>query len=447
MDSDIYGNESGSDTVTPLNGYQYFLMETVSPTDPMTIYLRGGDQCPNAIADRNSYYATEEFQNMNTQTKDYYQAFYNEYLAGIFDKDNVEFASAYQIYDYLAQNYASNETISAIAPEDLNRLRYLASDIEFNKYANTTTSSSRTWSTLAENGTAVRDIGGRTLAGGFLGMFQDVIQNDKFNRLTFTMGNFDTMLSWFAITNLTQVSDVFTQMPQLGASMVLELVSTSDDPNRSFDEQTDGLFVRFGFRNDTDVLYYPLFGSNNTVMSWQDWRTNMATVALGNPYDWCNICQSTALFCRLENTYTYNITVVGNGSESSPVADNSVKHHNVSPAVGGVIGAIVTLFVAALAFACLSCCCGVTYAVTKGKKERRRRPSFIDTIRTGSFKKSEKRDKDMELALSPRAATMGERYEDDDFEHDYDFDTMSSTATAVQLQRPGPAHFKEVDGK
>lgn len=70
-------------------------------------------------------------------------------------------------------------------------------------------------------------------------------------------------------------------------------------------------------------------------MSWNDFVTGMGGFALSDVSEWCNQCQTINLFC--EAIYS----TMDNSSSSS--GSNSSNHNKVSPVIGGVIGAAVTL--------------------------------------------------------------------------------------------------------
>jgi len=127
--------------------------------------------------------------------------------------------------------------------------------------------------------------------------------------------------------------------------MAFELFSYVDDSN-SYNASspfptTDELWVRFLFRNgtdDTDALNsYPLFGRGASLvdMSWSDFVMGMGNFALTEVSDWCTACQSINLFCEAIWDDTNN----GSSTDNSTASGEK----KLSPVIGGVIGATLTL--------------------------------------------------------------------------------------------------------
>lgn len=73
-------------------------------------------------------------------------------------------------------------------------------------------------------------------------------------------------------------------------------------------------------------------------MSWTDFTNNMNKFAVSDQHTWCSVC--------------------GNSSGLCSITDNQ-KSHSVSPAVGGVIGAFVTIAVLAAVAAAAMLCLGL----------------------------------------------------------------------------------------
>jgi hypothetical protein len=167
------------------------------------------------------------------------------------------------------------------------------------------------------------------------------------------------MLAFFALSNLATgpSASLFTMLPQHGSVMSFELFSNAPESSNGSTSttfpSTDELFVRFLFRNgtsDTDpIIEYPLFGrgNNEDTMSWVDFVQGMGDFSLNEVVDWCSGCSSVTLFCEAIEADTSNST-------STTPSSNDPK--SLSPAIGGVIGATVTLAVLLLAALVLGLC-------------------------------------------------------------------------------------------
>lgn len=111
-----------------------------------------------------------------------------------------------------------------------------------------------------------------------------------------------------------------------------------------FEVRTDGS-LRFLFRNGTEGPFgtYGLLGAAaGTDMHLSEFESKMEPYSLPDLADWCNACQTT-------NARGCGVLASLNGTGGAGYAsDTSTSgRHHVSPVVAGVIGAMVTLAVAA----------------------------------------------------------------------------------------------------
>lgn len=83
-------------------------------------------------------------------------------------------------------------------------------------------------------------------------------------------------------------------------------------------------------------MVYPLFGGDRDVVSWNDFVEGMGKFAIGDTKDWCLACGNFTGTCAAYATDG------GNGVDDEKVKSGG---NGLSPAVNGVIGAMVTLAV------------------------------------------------------------------------------------------------------
>jgi len=86
------------------------------------------------------------------------------------------------------------------------------------------------------------------------------------------------------------------------------------------------------------LIEYALFGRGNSEadMSWTDFAQDMGQFSLNDLVDWCTACNTASLFCEaLEESQNTN------SSGSCP--KSASERSGISPAIGGVIGATVTI--------------------------------------------------------------------------------------------------------
>lgn len=114
--------------------------------------------------------------------------------------------------------------------------------------------------------------------------------------------------------------------------------STVVDPFPAVEE----LNVRFLFHNGTagngsTPMPYPLFGQPSISLKWNDFVAGMNKFAVGSQSQWCAACGNATGVCAAQS------------SSGSPPAGASGSAggggSGISPAVNGVIGAMVTLAV------------------------------------------------------------------------------------------------------
>lgn len=178
-------------------------------------------------------------------------------------------------------------------------------------------------------------------------------------------------------------------MPNFGASAVFELFSLSNSSVGTIPDQKD-LFVRFLFRNGTEadetLQAYSLFNrpKEQFDMPWSDFVQLMNGIQIQGTNNWCNICNavdSAIPFCAASSKF-----------------GDSGKHSGLSPVVAGVIGAVVTLAVAALLFGAVMLLAGVRLHRNGGS----RRSSDL-----GGFKGGQKMASDQDLSIPKGGAVVG----------------------------------------
>lgn len=249
----------------------------------------------------------------------------------------VNYYNAFDLYDYALYQYTHNSTVfNQLSPENLGTLQELAAQQQFQ----------------ANGGDGIASVAGQTLAAKILQQFNSIVASSGVaDKLTVLFGSYEPLISFFSLSNLTTGAsrETLTNVPAHGSVMVFELFSPAGTGNASYPGPfplTKDLWVRFLFRNGTDdtepLLPYALFnrGNSETDMPWSDFVQGMGNFAMYEVPEWCDACQTSNLFCE--------------GIESDPATSNSTASSGkqgkskMSPAIGGVIGAIVTLGVVIL---------------------------------------------------------------------------------------------------
>jgi hypothetical protein len=194
----------------------------------------------------------------------------------------------------------------------------------------------------------MRAISGMQLAGEVIKYMNSTITSGadgkSANKLGVQFGAYATFFSFFGLADLPKANPDFMGVPDYASSMVFELF-TNADVSGGFPSTSD-LEVRFLFHNGTasntsEPVVYPLFGGSAQSLSWNDFTSNLNNFAVSNSEQWCTKCGNSTGTCAQYASNTTN----GNADTNQ---NNNGGHHGMSAAIGGVIGAFVTLGVVLL---------------------------------------------------------------------------------------------------
>jgi hypothetical protein len=155
---------------------------------------------------------------------------------------------------------------------------------------------------------------------------------------------YGTFSSFFGLADMPSVNVDFMGVTNYASSLVFEMfTNASTHVTADSYPSADEIYVRMLYVNgtasdDMPPQPYPLFGSGEEVLSWNDFTNGMNKFAIGNTGSWCSACGNTTGICAPYAT--------GDSSSSEASTEgNSGCPNGISPAVNGVIGAMVTLAV------------------------------------------------------------------------------------------------------
>jgi hypothetical protein len=215
----------------------------------------------------------------------------------------------------------NTSTSSTPSNSTLATLQSLASTHEFN---------------LAFNSSdTTRAIAGMQLAGEILNSLSSLISSSgSSQKLNVQFGAYATFMSLFGLTNLANDHAELKNIVDYASSMAFELF-TDADASSGFPAKQD-LQVRFLFHNGTasntsEPTTYRLFGAQTDAIAWSDFESKLGAFAVRDTKAWCGICGNSDGVCA---AFTQKAS-----------AKTESKKNELSPAVGGVIGAFVTLAV------------------------------------------------------------------------------------------------------
>lgn len=317
---------NGDDVSAPLEGYQYLVLHGENDDSPDTIWLKGDEECPVVTSSIKSFKNSTVFKQRVEETKSFYQTFWED-MRSVYDyqESNMTYANAYDIFDLLNVASIHNaSSINATTPEQLDQLRVLADSAEFG--------------IAYDTDDKARSIGGQTFAGGILAQLKSIVSSKAKVKFSLLAGSYDTFQSFFGLSNLTSVSPDFYGLPHYASTMAFEIFTQE---NVTDFPPVDSLRVRFLFRNGStagdEPRAFPLFGSSDESMPYNDFVSKMESISITSAEKWCGICGSDTLFCDAYSARNAN---------AAPT--NQSSGGGMSNAVAGVIGAMVTLGVVAL---------------------------------------------------------------------------------------------------
>ena len=353
--------------------------------DDNSIWIAGEVSCPAYTASAYEYYTSPEYAIILDTSAEFYEGLEEDFLSGIFTNSSVGYFDAYYIWDYLQYGFIHNTSIADhISEETLLHARALADQLTFALNGNTSASGSTP-------GDQIRAIGGRTLATRIVeALYTNIDTSGKYDKMTLLFGSYEPMVSFAALAGLaSEQNPQFYSIPDPGSSMVFELFSLSVNDTGEYPDRSD-LNVRFLFQNGTgdgtQLISYSLFGGDPSqdFITFSEFVSGMEAIWMPSVADWCDVCSSFSVFCP---------AFVGDGgsSPSNPTyGAEPPSHRGISPAVAGVIGAVVTLVVVGILAAVLALLGGLrVYKIkTKGRSD------------LGGFKGGEKLASDADLTVA-----------------------------------------------
>jgi hypothetical protein len=182
----------------------------------------------------------------------------------------------------------------------------------------------------------MRAVAGMQLAGEVLSYMKSIISSQGAKKFGIQFGAYATFMSFFGLVDLPKANADFMGVVDYASSMTFELF-TEKDVSTGFPAQDD-LQVRFLFHNGTasntsEPVAYPLFGASSKTVSWSTFSNKLEQFAVTTTEQWCRKCGNSTGSCAAYTSTT-----------AAPVS-HSNSGGGMSPAVGGVIGAFVTLAV------------------------------------------------------------------------------------------------------
>ncbi|KAH3664254.1 hypothetical protein OGAPHI_004606 [Ogataea philodendri] len=317
---------NGSSVVAPLGGYQYVFMDVQQETSDNYFWIKGDVNCPASDDAIDAWSDSDYFKEMNSSTYDFYQSLADLLPSKKFPKWKLNFGNAMSINDFMfVNNIHDEEWASKWNSSLLFQVATLADAAQWGiSYDSTNKLNNFT-------------IGGQSLLGASV-EYLNTTKVEGSPYINYFTGSYNTMYQIFALLELNKVSDNFTGMPGYGATLVWDLLK----------DNSDEYYVQFSFKNGTkendELVAYPLFGGNSTVLSWDDFVSKTEAVAITSLKEWCGKCSSTSDQCtQFSSTYEEASKAEDKGINLKKLANGDYHLNKLTNAGAGGIGAGVTI--------------------------------------------------------------------------------------------------------
>ncbi|TVY36394.1 hypothetical protein LSUB1_G004763 [Lachnellula subtilissima] len=327
---------NGTNVTSPLSGFQLIPVNVVasassSANSENSAWLQGSSGCESASVSSNNYFYSAEYIQKLNSTADFYKSILpviNGTSPLLMTRSRTHILI---VYDLIHVSQIHNKTIQSsnlLTSDTVFQLQTLADNHEFN---------------LAYNSSdKIRAIAGSTLAAQVVQQLNTTITGKSKVPVGIQFGAYASFLSFFGLAQLPKASENFTGIVDYASSMAFELVTNATVNSTSY-PSADQISIRFLFSNGTasenPLTAYPLFGQEETVISWPTFVDEMNKFAIGDLATWCQQCGNSTGACASTTSSS------SSASASASASSQSSSSGGISKAVAGVIGAMVTLAV------------------------------------------------------------------------------------------------------
>lgn len=303
---------NGSTVSWGLTRAQPIPIETIEPDQ--SVWMEGWTDC-NAWTDYlNQWYQSADFKKQAAVADGFYQS-----ISGVLGNRPLTLENGYNIFDYMNVESIHNATISPQLLPSLSQARYWADYHESGAFGK------------AGDPSHIANIAGQSMLPPLLDGLHQAANASSGVKLTYLAASYKPFMGLF-------------NMMQLPAPLSTSLV---DYASAAIFEVRADQSVTMRFRNGTqgDFVAYPLFGTSSESMPLSDFSAKLQPYSLDTLAKWCDKCANSqtrgcATLASLNGT--------GGGHQTYAPDTSTTGRHRVSPVVAGVIGALVTLAIAAL---------------------------------------------------------------------------------------------------
>ncbi|KAF7297733.1 Phosphoglycerate mutase-like protein [Mycena kentingensis (nom. inval.)] len=302
---------NGTDVTGALGGYQYIPIESVEPTNDVS--LEGYTLCGAFNDATTAFYASPEFAAKKTETADFL-AKLPQYLDG----RPVTLENMYNIFDFMnVQSIHNAAFFDALPPTYLEQARHLANWHEYGVFTSSSLS-------------GIGNIAGRAILPGILSNLRSIANASDPLKFAYQSLAYKPFLSLFNMTGVAQAYPDLAGMVNYAAAVAIEVRQSGDEPT-----------VRLNFRNGTgDFVTYNLLGASGDV-KLSELAAHVSPALINTTAQWCSACDNSQ--DRGCGALTQAAAAALASADASSGGGGS--HQPISPVGAGFLGAGLTLAV------------------------------------------------------------------------------------------------------
>ncbi|TKA68451.1 hypothetical protein B0A55_07724 [Friedmanniomyces simplex] len=336
LDTDTLKN--GTVITAPMDGYQLIPISLVTSGSGSEDngWLQSASGCAQATISSNNFFTSAEYMSLLNSTHGLYQSVLPT-INGTFNSSTATFKNAYTVWDLINVAEIHNATFD---PTNI-----VTSDI-FQQLSEL--SNMHEWGLAYNSSDEIRAIAGMTLAAQVQQFLNGTITSAGKQKIGIQFGAYGTFSSFFglAIPNIETTEPALMGVADYASALTFEMFTNSSTAvsSNSYPGE-DEIYVRMLFHNGTtsnisEPEVYPMFGSGQEVVSWNDFNAGLNKFAVGTTEQWCTACGNFTGSCA-----AYAPAGSSGSSSNSQAASGGKAGNGLSPVVNGVIGAMVTLAV------------------------------------------------------------------------------------------------------
>jgi hypothetical protein len=307
---------NGTTIVGPLGGYQYVPIESVEPTNDVS--LEGYTSCEPFDTATTAFYNSTAFLRKQDES-----AAFLKQLPPYLDGRPVTLQDMWNIYDFINVQSIHNATFAKALPATfLAQARDLANWHEYGVFTSPEL-----------NG--IGNIAGRTILPSIIDGLTRISNSTDPLKFLYEAIAYKPFLSLFNMTGVAQANPELAGIVNYAAAVALEVRQPSSGGSP---------VLRFNFQNGSDAEFrtYNLLGGSGDI-PLSTFVNTLTPVAVSTTAEWCSVCS---------NTQDRGCGAIAAAAASARAEYQS--HQLIGPVGTGFLGAGVTLAVAAAALALLT---------------------------------------------------------------------------------------------